>query len=157
MKLKLNYAVIPLAVIATSLIGSSVTSGNMSWYKTLVLPPIAPPGGFIGLVWTVIFILTAISILLFWNKEKKPKNKRLIGELFVLNGALNVFWSAVFFGQHLLGWAIVEMIVLNITNLVLIIWLWRNKYRASSILLWPYFGWVCFATFLASWIWVLNK
>ena len=157
MKIKINYFVAPLGVFAVSFFGSRITSANMAWYKTLVLPPIAPPGWFIGLVWTVIFILATVSILLFWNREKTVFGKRLIGELFVLNGALNVFWSAVFFGQHLLGWAIVEMIVLNITNLVLIIWLWQKKHKASSILLWPYFGWVCFATFLASWIWMLNK
>ncbi len=157
MKFKWNYAVIPLSVIAISVAGSLVTGGNMNWYRALNLPPIAPPGAFIGAVWTVIFILSAISILLFWNKEKNKKVKKNLAELFLLNGLLNLLWSIVFFGLHLIGWSIVEMLALNITNLVLIVWLWRRKKQAASILLWPYFAWVSFATYLAYSVWLLNR
>jgi tryptophan-rich sensory protein len=157
MKLKLNYLVIPLGILLVSVLGSSVTGGNMDWYKTLNLPSIAPPGGFIGTVWTVIFILSAISLVLFWNKEKNKKIKQSIAGLFILNGLLNIFWSVVFFGWHLLGWAIVEMIVLNLLNLIIIIGLWRNKHKVASVLLWPYFAWVSFATYLAYSIWSINR
>lgn len=157
MKLKLNYFVIPAGVLLVSVLGGQVTGGNMDWYKTLILPPIAPPGGFIGLVWTIIFILSAISLLLFWNKEKNSRVRRLAVSLFAVNGLLNIFWSVVFFGWHLIGWSIAEMVALNAVNLILIVWLWRKNHKFSSILLWPYFAWVGFATYLAYSIWQLNK
>lgn len=157
MKLKLNYLVIPVSVFLVSFLGSLVTSGNMDWYKTLNLPPIAPPGSFIGLVWTIIFILSAISLLLFWNREQSQKAKQLAILLFAANGLLNIFWSVVFFGWHLIGWSIVEMLALNLLNLILIIWLWRKNHKFAFVLLWPYFAWVSFATYLAYSIWLLNK
>lgn len=156
MKLKWNYAVIPLSVLAVAVAGSLVTGGNMSWYKTINLPSFAPPGSVIGTVWTVIFILAAGSILLFWNKEKNKKIKKEVAELFVLNGLLNILWSVLFFGLHLIGWSIVEMFALNLTVLILLVWLWRRHKRAASILLWPYFAWVSFATYLAYTVWTLN-
>lgn len=157
MKFKWNYVVIPLSVLAISVAGSAVTGDNMIWYKTLNLPNIAPPGAVIGAVWTVIFILAAISILLFWNKEKNKKVKKELIELFLLNGFLNILWSIVFFGLHLIGWSIVEMLALNISNLFLIVWLWQRNHKTASILLWPYFAWVSFATYLAYTIWTLNR
>lgn len=153
--MKLNYLTIPLAVALTAVAGSRITSANMSWYDTLKLPAIAPAGSLIGLVWTVIFALTALSILLFWQREKNRDFKKVVAWLFILNGVLNVLWSQVFFGWHLLGWALVEMVALNLVNLWLIILLWP-RHKWSSLLLWPYFVWVCFATYLTAMIWLLN-
>lgn len=153
--MKPNYFVIPLIVLATAVSGSWITGQGLAWYGTVNLPAIAPAGSFIGGVWTVIFILSAIAALLFWNKKSKKGNYRLIAFLFVLNAALNVFWSSLFFGQHLLGWAIVEMIALNLVNLTLIVLLWK-KHLWSAILLLPYFLWVSFATYLAYLIWSIN-
>lgn len=153
--MKLNYFLIPLFIIAISYFGSSVTSGGMAWYKTLVLPAIAPPGYFIGIIWTIIYILVGASAILFWNKNKNDAEFRITALWFVVNGLLNLFWSFVFFKAHFLGWSIVEMSFLNLTTLVLIYRLWRNN-RTSAWLLTPYVAWVSFATYLAFLIWKLN-
>lgn len=155
MKTKFNYFAIPAFIIFISWAGSSITQSNMDWYKTLKLPSLAPPGYFIGLVWTTIFILCAISVMLFWNKIPRSKNFNLIAMLFILNGVLNYFWSFLFFGQQMIGWSVVEMIFLNLTVAALIYLLWNEK-RQSAYLLIPYFVWVCFATYLAFNIWSLN-
>ncbi|MFA5020877.1 MAG: TspO/MBR family protein [Patescibacteria group bacterium] len=155
MKLKINYVYLPAVTIAVAVGGSFITSAGMDWYRTLVLPGLAPAGSVIGSIWTVIFILSTIAALLVWNQQPRPKNFSAIVWLFAASAALNLFWSAVFFGWHQLGWAIVEMVVLNLANLVLIIKLWP-KNKPASILLWPYFIWVCFATYLAGLIWRLN-
>ena len=126
------YIFIPLIVLAVSVLGSLLTTGGMVWYDTLNLPAIAPPGGFIGAVWTVIFILCAIAAIWFWRKKKLARassdarlNKWIVG-LLITNAILNVGWSWVFFNQHLLGWAIVEMVVLNLSNLALMILFWKK-------------------------------
>lgn len=154
---KMSYVAVVLSVIAVSLIGGSATSGGMDWYNKLNLPAFTPPGSFIGLVWTIIFVLTAFSIILFLknNKKKKEVYFNCILLLFVLNGLLNILWSFVFFGRGLIFWSIVEMCFLNLSTLILIFLLWK-KNKASSILIWPYFLWVSFATFLAYSIYLLN-
>ena len=153
---KMFYFIIPLITIAVAMLGNVFTSIGMDWYQTLNLPPVASPGIYIGLVWTVIFILSAIAVAIFWkDKKKNQKTTPWIVALLIVNALLNVFWSLVFFVWHFLGWAIVEMVVLNLVNLALIILFWR-KSRVSAYLWFPYFLWVSFATYLATQIWLLN-
>lgn len=139
-----------------ALVGGWLTGQGVStWYATLALPEIAPGGGFIGTMWTIIFILSAVAVILIWDARKKFENFNWLVGLLVLNGLLNIFWSYVFFVQHLLGWAIVEMVVLNLTTLAIIFWTW-NRQRLAAWLFVPYFLWVSFATYLAYSIWLLN-
>ncbi|MBN2082554.1 tryptophan-rich sensory protein [bacterium] len=149
------YIVIAAVVAAVATIGGMLTDSGMDWYRTLNLPAFTPPGGVIGMVWTAIFIMSALAVMLIWRARSAYANFSLIIWLLVGNGVLNVMWSWVFFVRHELGWAIVEMTVLNLTNLALIILNWHRQ-RVAALLFLPYFGWVCFATGLAVAIWRLN-
>jgi len=153
--MKINYLVIPLIALATAVLGSYFTSQGMDWYETLSRPGFTPPGGIIGTVWTVIYILSAISALLFWNKSPRGKRFVWVGALFLINAVFNFFWCYLFFTAHLIGTAIVEMLALEVTVLALMILLWPRS-RLAALLLVPYAGWVIFATCLAYSIWVLN-
>ncbi|MFA5047818.1 MAG: TspO/MBR family protein [Patescibacteria group bacterium] len=154
--MKKSYLVIFLAVLATALLGSWITNNGMDWYATLRLPGFTPAGSVIGTIWTVIFVLCIISASMFWNKRSViPRYKTIIG-LFIANALLNVLWSGLFFGWHLIAWSLLEMVLLNLINLLLIIFLWR-KSLWSSLLLLPYFVWVCIATYLNYLIWFLNR
>lgn len=154
MRIKANHVAISAITVFVAGFGSWLTSGGMDWYDTLTLPMIAPDGAFIGSAWTIIFFLSTISAILFWNTERK-KNFELIAGLFLANAFLNVFWSFLFFTAHFLFWPIVEMIILNLTNVALVYFLWHYK-RTSAYLLMPYFIWVSFATYLAYLIYSLN-
>lgn len=154
MHLKTNYIVIPLITIATISVGSWITSAGMNWYKTINLPSFTPPGSFIGMVWTILFILATISALIAWNKAW-GKRKTVVGVAFILNILLNVGWSVLFFGLHLVGPAIYEAALLGVSVLVLMILIWPVS-KLASWLLAPYLAWVSFATFLTYTIWSLN-
>jgi benzodiazapine receptor len=154
--MKPNYIIIPLITIAVAVIGSFLTSAGMDWYKTLKLPSIAPGGSIIGSVWTVIFILSTISAIIFWNSAPRTNLFWWIIGLFIVNAILNVAWSYIFFYSQNIGPSIIEMIILEISVLGLCVLIWPFSYIAS-ILLWPYAIWVCFATYLAYNIWILNK
>ncbi|MFA5420600.1 MAG: TspO/MBR family protein [Patescibacteria group bacterium] len=156
--LKVNYLLAPLGVLIVSLAGGYFTGGGMDWYDTLNKPGIAPSGSFIGIVWTIIFILSAISILLFSNDPKTNRKSlffKLVVFLFIINGLLNIFWSVLFFSWNLILASVIEMCILNSVNLLLILMLWKNN-KSSAVLLIPYFVWVCLATYLAYSIYILN-
>jgi len=155
MKIKLNYFVIPLITLAVALIGSWFVKAGMLWYEFLVLPPLAPPGWVIGAVWTIIFALTTISALLVWNRSPRDTRFSWLVAFFVLNAILNVLWSFLFFYLGMPLAPIAEMIVLEITVLVLIFLAWPIS-RLASLLLLPYALWVAFATHLAWQIFKLN-
>jgi len=154
--IKPNYIVIPLITIFVSVIGSTITTKGMTWYKTINLPKITPPGQVIGTVWTILFILTTISVLIIWNTAQKTDNFKLIIALFVINAFLNILWTYLFFGKHLIGPAIIEAGLLGLSVIILIIFIWPVSKLAAGLLI-PYAGWVAFATYLTYLIWSLNK
>ncbi len=150
--MKPNYIIIPLIVFLTAVIGSYFTGTGMDWYETINLPDWTPPGFIIGVVWTIIFILSAFSALIVWNK---PKKNWLIILVFLINTGLNVFWSFLFFNQHLIGAAFFEAVLLNITVFILIFTIWPVS-KLASLLLVPYALWTAFASFLTLFVWLIN-
>ncbi|MFW5888728.1 MAG: TspO/MBR family protein [Patescibacteria group bacterium] len=153
--MKWNYFFIPGLVAGTSLLGSWFTGQRMDWYKTLNLPSWTPPGSVIGTVWTVIFILTAVAIILIWNKVERDKKFWWIIAALITNGILNLGWSFLFFYSGLIGVAFWEAVLLDASVLLLIIWIWP-RHRIASLLFLPYFLWVAFASYLNYIIWTLN-
>ena len=156
--MKLNYIIIPLITILTALSGSLLTSRAMGWYKNINKPSWTPPGSLIGAVWTVIFILAMISALIVWNdsiSSVQVGRFKLIIAIFILNAVLNVFWSLLFFNQHLLAPAIFEAGLLGASVIALVILIWPFSALAASLLI-PYAAWVSFATFLTYKVWSLN-
>lgn len=150
--MKLNYIIIPLIVFLVAVIGSYFTGTGMDWYETINLPSWTPPGFIIGAVWTVIFILSAFSALIVWNK---PERNWLIVLVFLINAGLNVFWSFLFFNQHLIGAAFSEAVLLDITVFILIFTIWPVS-KLASLLLVPYALWTTFASFLTLFVWLIN-
>ena len=154
-KLKINYIIIPLFVLVVAVLGNLTTAQGMNWYDKLKLPSITPPGFVIGIVWSIIFVLSTFSALIYWNRAYRNFRFVLVMVLFIINGILNFLWSYLFFNLHLVGAAVVEMVLLEATVIILII-LIRFSSKTASVLLYPYAIWVIFATFLAYQILLLN-
>jgi len=156
--MKLSYIIIPLITVLTAGIGSLLTSGGMSWYKSINLPSWTPAGSIIGAIWTTIFILSAASALIVWNTSANMGQTRLswIAGVFIANAVLNVLWSYLFFNQHLIAPAIFEAGILGLSVIALIVLIWPIS-ELAALLLFPYAGWVCFATYLTYSVWLLNR
>lgn len=155
--MKLNYLIIPLAVLAVSVIGSMFTGVGIGsgWYSTIAKPEWTPPGSVIGTVWTTIFVLTAASALIAWNKAKPDARARNAMIAYGVNGGLNLAWSYIFFARHWLGLAVFEAGLLGLSVVVIMVLVWKRS-RVAALLLIPYAVWVSFATFLNYIIWRMN-
>src|SRR3989344_3998294 len=153
--MRIYYLLVPVVVIGTALLGSYLTSlGLGDWYGSLNLPSFAPPGGFIGTVWSTIYLLTAICAFIFYARVKEKKQKDRITAFFLVNAFLNVFWSFLFFTNQLIGFAILDSILLWFSVLILIYLIYPVSKLAAGLLL-PYIVWVGFATYLNYLIWTL--
>lgn len=168
-----HYLVIPLITVAVAVLGSWFTSmGVQTWYPELVKPELTPPNNVFGPVWTIIYVLTTLSVILVWDRVHEKHNwlwrwwhkKQLSVQqwrmhailiLFIANALLNVLWSYFFFGQQLFVAALADMMVLNLTTIVLMVLIWPLS-RVASLLLAPYVIWVSFATVLTYQLMVLN-
>lgn len=159
--MKLNYIIIPLITVLVAVGGSWLTSSGIDsgWYDSIVKPSWTPAGSVIGTVWTILFILTTISALIVWNasiNSAQVRRWKWIITIFLVNAGLNVFWSFLFFNQHLIGPAIWEAGLLGATVIALAVLIWPIS-RWASVLLIPYAGWTAFAAYLTYSIWLLNK
>jgi tryptophan-rich sensory protein len=156
MRMRSYYIIIPLFYAGIAIIGRIFTAeGVTSWYPNILKPSYTPQGSIIGAIWTVIYILTAISLIVFIKKAGGRSVFLPAVGMFILNGLFNASWSYIFFTKHLLRLAFIDALLIWITVLILILLTWPIA-RLSSILLFPYFLWTSFATFLTYEIYRLN-
>lgn len=153
---RLHYILVPAFYLGIFLAGRAFTSAG-TWYQSLVKPAVTPPGAVIGMVWTVIYILSASAFILYMNRSKNaaPFLFRAIVGLFILNGILNALWSYLFFSRHLLGLAAADALGIFLSTGLIMVLAWPAS-RITSLLLLPYVCWTGFATYLTYEIYRLN-
>lgn len=145
---------IPVAVGTTS--GFFTVSGVGSWYQTINKPSWNPPGWIFGPVWTTLYIMMGIALYQVWKTDAAATLKKTAILLFALQLVLNFFWSLIFFNQHQVGWAIVEILVMWVF-ILLTIFAFARVNKLAAWLLVPYISWVSFASILNYTIWKLNS
>ncbi len=145
-----------LACFGAAALGSAITQPAVSgWYTTVQRPSFAPPNEVFAPVWTLLYFLMAVALYLVWRERKNGVRDNLALKLFVAQLALNVSWSAVFFGLQSIGGGLVVILLLGITLLATILRFWPISRLAAACLI-PYFLWLSFATALNFAIWRLN-
>lgn len=131
-------------------LGGSVTD-TQGWYQELVKPSWNPPGWVFAPVWTVLYAMIAFAGWRLYDvKGIHPAHGLWLGQL-----GLNALWSVLFFGQHLILWAFVEILVL-LAAIVATIAAFGREDRVAALLLVPYALWVTFASALNGTLLSLN-
>ena len=152
----LHYIISPLFYLGIALAGRVFTAqGLKDWYPEIIKPAYTPPGSVIGIVWTTIFILSAVSLIMFINQGSKSDIFWLVIGIFFMNGILNVAWSYLFFTRHFIGLAVIDSVLIAITVGLIMVLVWPYS-KASAFLLLPYLCWVSFASYLTYDIYTLN-
>lgn len=126
----------------------------MDWYHTLKKPFFSPPDKIFAPVWTIIYILIFISFALY-IKSANNSPKLIPFLLFIIQFLLNISWVPVFFGLKKPKSALLICLLLWLSVLFLIIFLYPIS-RIASILLIPYIIWLTFALYLNFMIIKLN-
>lgn len=146
-----------ISVVGAEAIGSLgvIFAGpNIStWYSTVNKASFNPPNWLFGPAWTILFFLMGWAFYLIWTNSAKNKS-RAYG-VFAIQFALNILWSAIFFGLKLPVWAFLEIIILWLAILWTILE-FRKINSTASWLLVPYLLWVTFASVLSYYAWILN-
>jgi tryptophan-rich sensory protein len=152
----IHYLLVPLFYLCIAMAGKVFTApGVMSWYPALVKPSFTPPGSLIGITLRIIYILTALSLIIYINAARGRHLFGTLITLYITNGVLNALWSYFFFIKHDFIFAILDAGLIGFTVALMIVLVKRSS-LLSSLLLLPYLVWVCFATFLTYSIYRLN-
>ena len=153
----MQLAVSIVAVFAAAVIGSLFTGKSVTnWYPGLKKPAFTPPNGLFGPVWTVLYVLMAVSVFLVWKQGLDTAGVLPAFVLFWIQLIFNALWSIVFFGMRSKVGGIFVIGILWLIILATIITSFRVSVWAG-ILLVPYILWVSLASYLNIGIWVVNK
>lgn len=125
------------------------------WYQTLIKPSWAPPAWLFGPVWTVLYILIAISFgWVLWSIIKR-KIPVMVGLPFALNLVFNLIFTPIQFGlQNNLLAGLDILLVLGTLIWAMVIIYRRMRWVAYINI--PYLLWVSFATVLQLTVTFLN-
>ena len=124
------------------------------WYQQLIKPSWTPPGWIFGPVWTLLYILMAVSAWLVWRQGGVSKNFIPL-VFYAIQLAFNALWSWFFFGMNQVGLALVDIVLLVAAILITTLMFFKRN-RLAGIFMLPYLLWVSFATLLNLQIWRLN-
>jgi translocator protein len=125
------------------------------WYQMLMKPTWAPPAWLFGPVWTVLYIIIAISFGFVFYKALTKKIPTIIALPFILNLIFNFAFSPLQFWARSNVLAAIDIILALGTLIWTMIAIYpRIKWVALVNI--PYLIWVAFATVLQITITILN-
>ena len=117
------------------------------WYLQLIKPSWAPPSWIFGPVWSILYVMIAISFgkvfVMAWKKQVA-----ITAALpFVLNIIFNLAFTPLQFGLKSNILAAVDIILVLATLIWAMVVIWPHKRWITFIQI-PYLLWVSFATVL---------
>lgn len=133
-----------------------ITSIGLNWYAGLTVPSWTPPDLLVALIWGALFLCSAFSVSMFWEKSvRNDASFTSVISLYMANAMLILLWNYLFFGIHNLVAAFWVAIFVGASVLVLILRIWKEA-RTSALLLIPYLAWMSFAIYLTYLVMILN-
>lgn len=130
-----------------------------NWYSQLIKPSWAPPSWIFGPVWSVLYVLIAISFGTVFYKAFTKQIPWMVALPFVLNLIFNFAFTPIQFGLRNNLLAAIDILLVLGT----LVWAFYAVWHASPDLRWivyintPYLLWVTFATCLQLTITYLNR
>ena len=145
----LRWALVTVPLVLLLGIGSGRLSnsgyGN-PWFDALTKPALMPDGWVFGLVWTILYVLLGLS-LAYILQARGARGRPLAIGLFVIQLALNLAWSPLFFAAHKIAESLALIGAIFVVAVAAAICVYRIRAIAGLLML-PYLVWLIFAGFL---------
>ena len=149
------YAVFLLITGVIGGLSALLTNMGMDSYKAAQKPPLTPPDIVFPIVWTILFVLMAISAARVWLTDKsRLRNHGII--VYFIQLFFNFFWSVLFFNFQAYGLSFLWIIGLWMLILLMVVRFYRAD-KIAGLLQIPYLLWVTFAAYLNFMVYQLNK
>lgn len=142
--------------VAGIISGLLTNTQNNIWFNAIIKPSWNPPGYIFGPVWTVLYLLMAISLWIVWKSDAFEDQKMVACLIFAAQLFLNFWWTIFFFKFQSPLTAFVEIIFMIVFIFFTII-RFSEISKTAAWLLVPYISWVSFAAILNYTLWDLNK
>lgn len=131
-----------------------ITKDFMQTFETINKSPLTPPSMAFPIVWSILFILMAISAYLIYNSNSQLKKSALI--VYGIQLIVNFFWSIIFFNAQAYLFAFIWLVILWILIITMMVLFYKINHKAAYLQI-PYLLWVSFAGYLNLIIYLLNR
>tara|TARA_X000001036_G_scaffold393694_1_gene393456 strand:- start:450 stop:914 length:465 start_codon:yes stop_codon:yes gene_type:complete len=145
------FLILFITFIASAIGGFTTASFKEPWYSQIILPSFNPPSWVFAPVWTILYIMMSVAIWKIWIDTFDLKLLKIYFIHLFFNGS----WSIVFFGFHLIGLALINL-VLIIIFIVVLMKIYKTKNKVSFYIMIPYLLWSSYALILNISIFLLN-
>lgn len=137
---------VPSVMLLGFLAGQLGGGPDSVWFESLVKPSIFPPPMWFGIVWSILYLMLGFSLALVcaaWG----ARGRTAAIVVFLIQFAVNMAWTPLFFGAHQITSALILIAVLDVLVIITIVMFWRVRKLAAWLLV-PYLAWILFATLL---------
>lgn len=142
--LRWAIVIVPLILLLGFASGRAVPSGSENlWYQALTKPELNPPGWVFPVVWTTLYIMIGLALAMIVHARGARGRGVAIG-LFVVQFALNLAWTPLFFGAHLVDVALFVIVAILAVSIATTFAFARIR-RGAAWLMLPYLIWLSFA------------
>jgi tryptophan-rich sensory protein len=130
-----------------------------NWYSQLIKPTWAPPSWLFGPVWTVLYIIIAVSYGTVFYKAFTKQIPWIVALPFALNLFFNFIFTPIQFGlkNNFLSSVDILLVVVTLVWALYAIWYTSPELRWVVYVNIPYLLWSIFATCLQLTITYLNR
>ena len=135
---------VPIVLVLGIASGRLANSGfDNAWFAMLAKPAAMPPGWAFGVAWSILYVMQGLALAVVLN-ARGNRARGVAVALFVVQFAINLAWSPLFFALHQVTaafWLIVGMFVAALATTLAF-----GAVRAvAAWLMVPYLAWLCFA------------
>ena len=139
--------IVPTVVLLGFLSGQiSGSAAENPWFQSLEKPSLFPPPATFGIVWSILYVMMGLAFAMVcaaWGSRV-----RVWAILaFIVQLALNLAWSPIFFAAHRIEVALYVLLALDVALIVTVVLFFKVR-KWAGVLLLPYLAWVLFATAL---------
>lgn len=126
-----------------------------NWYQELIRPEWAPPAWLFGPVWSVLYVIIAISFGYVFFQVLRKRIPLLVAIPFILNLIFNAAFTPLQFWLQNNLLALLDVLLVVGTLIWAMVAVWPHA-RWVAVVNIPYLLWGSFATFLQATITYLN-
>lgn len=127
----------------------------MPWYDALAKPSFTPSPATIGLIWTILYPIFAVTFGFVFVQMFRGKIPRMVAVPFAINLVANLLFMPIFSGLRNMPLAAVDILIVWSTIIWCVVAVWTHD-RWVALAQGPYFVWVSIATVLQLSITAMN-
>lgn len=139
--------IVPAVVLLGFLSGQLAGTGEGDpWFAALAKPDFYPDASLFPIVWGILYVMMGLAFAMVCSAwGAKGRGTAIVA--FVIQFAMNLAWTPLFFGQHEIGYAFYLIAGMSVMIAITMVLFFRVR-KLAAVLLIPYLAWAIFAAFL---------